>query len=82
MPMDFPDLKSLERAARVHNFRPKENSETVDKYRSALANWVTTRDLIESHEIRTGKGWDQWTDEENRDLLKRQGFKGYETPTP
>lgn len=74
MPMDFPDMKSLELAAKIHGFRYLMEGETEAEYREHLADHVQPRDTIESYEIRTGKGWDQWTDAEKHDLILRQGF--------
>lgn len=71
MPMDFPNLQSLERVAEYWSFRPRRYDETEDEYRRALADFVEPRDMIESMEIRTGKGWDQFTTEDNRQLIKR-----------
>ena len=71
MPMDFPDMSSLEEAADIHGFRKPNKDESEEQYRAALANHVAPRDRIEAHEIRTGKGWDLWTEEENRDLIRR-----------
>ena len=73
MPMNFPDLKSLESAAEVHKFRCKNENETEDEYRIALANHVSSRDFIESLEIRNKVGWDQWTEAQKYDMLIR-GF--------
>lgn len=33
MPVDFPDLASLKRAAKVHKFRDPEDGEGEDAYR-------------------------------------------------
>lgn len=71
MPMDFPDLKSLEGAAELWKFREIREGESEDHYRNALADFVAPKDFIESQEIRNGVGWDQWTDEQNRDMIKR-----------
>lgn len=59
MPMDFPDLKSLERAAKDHGFRNKITKESEDEFRTALANHVAPIDFIESEEIRNKVGWDK-----------------------
>ncbi len=75
MPMDFPDLKSLKFTARIHDFRDIGNGESEDHYREVLADHVAPRDFIESQEIRNKVGWDQWSDEQNRDMLKRAGGK-------
>lgn len=75
MPMDFPDMKSLEFAAEVHNFRTKTEDESVEDFREALADHVQSIDLIESMEIRTGHGWDKFNDNENAELLARSTNK-------
>ncbi len=72
MPMDFPDMKSLEMAARVHDFRETTEGETEKEYRNAFADHVLTRDAVESEEIRNGVGWDKFTNEQNRIMINRQ----------
>ena len=74
MPMNFPDMDALVRRAELYEFRPPHEGETEASYRTALADHVAPIDFIESQEIRTGKGWDQWNGEENRDMLRRRGF--------
>lgn len=74
MPRDFPDIKSLERAAECHSFRQPNEGETEAAYREALADHVQTRDFVESQEIRTSKGWDQWSADDSKDMLRRRGF--------
>jgi len=74
MPMNFPDMKSLISAAKVWKFRKPIEGETEQEYRSALADYVTPKDLIESHEIRNKVGWNLWSKEQERGLLKRRGF--------
>lgn len=39
MPMDFPDTKSLKKAAEDHKFRQCEAEETEEQYREALAKY-------------------------------------------
>lgn len=74
MPMDFPDMRALEKAAEVWKFRKLEEGETEAHYRTALADHVQPKDLVESMEIRTSHGWNQFSPEENREmLLKRSG---------
>lgn len=75
MPMNFPDLKSLKSCARVHDFRDINGDESDDDYRNVLADHVAPIDFIESQEIRTKVGWDRWTDDQNRDMLRRGGMK-------
>lgn len=73
MPMSFPDMQSLLNAAEVWKFRQPKEGESEADYRQALANFVQPQDLIESQEIRTGKGWDRWHDGDKRDMLMRTG---------
>ena len=78
--MSFPDMKDLEHAARVWQFRSVNENETEAEYRTALADHVNPKSSIESMEIRTGHGWDEFTPEENMDLLVRVGLL-LDTPT-
>lgn len=71
MPMSFPTMESLKRAAEVHKFRQPNIGEEESDYRSALANHVTPIDFVESQEIRTGKGWDKFDEGDRADLLIR-----------
>jgi hypothetical protein len=71
MPMDFPDLESLIRAAEVHKFRPPKEGEPERIYRGLLANHVESRDFIEAQEIRNGVGWDKFDNNMNRDMVNR-----------
>lgn len=79
MPMDFPDMKSLIRAAEVHKFRQIRGDETSEEYRIALSDHVINCDSIEGCEIRFGVGWDKWTDEQKHEsmliimTMKRKG---------
>ena len=75
MPMDFPDLESLKRAAKMWKFREIEKGETEDSFRTALANFVADKDLIESQEIRSKVGWDRWSDDQNNATLGRAIIK-------
>jgi len=74
MPMDFPDLESLKRAAGIWKFREIKDEETEDHYRNALADFVADKDFIESQEIRNKVGWDRWSEEQEKDLLRRSGL--------
>jgi len=60
MPMDFPDMNSLKRAAELHKFREPLKNETEDAFRAALADHVQPINLIESIEIRSKVGWNQF----------------------
>ena len=77
MPMDFPDFPSLLSAAEVHGFRDARMGESEENYRKELADHVAPRDLVESEEIRNKVGWDRFTDEQNMDMLKRNGARIY-----
>jgi hypothetical protein len=72
MPTDFPNMDSLIRAAKVHKFRQPSEGEAEIDYRTALANHVSSRDFIESEEIRNGRGWDRWDDGQKKALLGRR----------
>lgn len=78
MPMSFPDMNSLVRAADVWSFREKGEEETEIQYRTALADFVQDKDMIESMEIRSGKGWDEFTSGDEASTLARamQGNSG------
>jgi len=75
MPMDFPDLESLKSAAKVHKFRDVLKKETEIEYRNALADFVASKDFIESEEIRNGSGWDKWNEGQKASMLGRSFFK-------
>jgi len=69
MPMDFPDMRSLVRAAEVHKFRAPLPEESEADFRQALHHHVLPRDRIESFEILFGVGWNQFNDEQKRQLM-------------
>ena len=62
MPMDFPDMDSLKHAAKRWQFRQPNDGELESAYRDELANFVQSKDMVESGEIRNKVGWDQWDD--------------------
>ena len=72
MPMYFPDMPSLNRAAQVWKFREPRPNESESDYRNALADWVQKKDVVESCEIRNKAGWNEFTDEQNLDMVRRQ----------
>jgi hypothetical protein len=45
-------------------FREKREEESIEEYRKALADDQESKDVIQAHEIRTGKPWDEWGPEE------------------
>jgi 8-oxo-dGTP pyrophosphatase MutT (NUDIX family) len=71
MPRSFPDMQSLKYAAGAHGFRPCGPDESESSYRAALADHVQSRDLVESMEIRTGKGWNAFSEIESVEMLAR-----------
>ncbi len=71
MPMDFPDMKSLLRAAECWKFRAPEEGETEEHYREALADRVQPDDFVESLEIRNKVGWDKFSKAQNVDMISR-----------
>ena len=68
MPMNFPD-SALAGTAERHRFRALRMDEHILEYRAALADHVQGIDIIESMEIRTGKGWDKWNDSEKAEMI-------------
>lgn len=74
MPMDFETHEKVVEHAEMTGFRQLKEGESEVDYRKAYADHHHSADPIEAHEIRTGKGWDKWNDEEKKDALKRRGF--------
>ncbi len=71
MPRSFPDMQSLKNIAKCHGFREPHVDESEEVYREAVADHVQGRDFVESMEIRTKVGWDQFTEMQNLDMLMR-----------
>lgn len=71
MPMNFPDMKALEHAAENWKFRKPNDGETEAQYRTALADFVSPQDFIESEEIRNKVGWDKWDEGQKSSMLVR-----------
>lgn len=76
MPMNFPDIESLKRAAEVHNFRQPNDGELEENYRIELATHVDVIDMVEANEIRYKVGWDQWTEGQQAGAMLRMMLKG------
>jgi hypothetical protein len=70
--MSFPDMRSLMSRAEVWKFRQPEDGETEAHFRAALADFVQDKDPVESMEIRTSVGWDQFNERQQMDMLERQ----------
>jgi hypothetical protein len=67
--MSFPDLKSLTNRAKQRGFRQPNEGESEADYRAAFADYMVNIDRVESMEIRTSRGWDEWTDADKHDAL-------------
>ena len=52
MPLDFPDLQSVQVLAKGYKFRDIQDSETEADYRESLADYVTKFGFVEAQEIR------------------------------
>lgn len=77
MPMTYDTLDTLLHAAECYEFREILLSETQDEYRNALADHVHTVSPIAGHEIRTGRGWDEWSQEDKEAFLNITLLRGY-----
>jgi hypothetical protein len=66
MPITF-DSKTLLEQGKIH-FREIKEGDSISEYRNAYADHMEPIDLIESHEIRTGRGWNKWTEEDKKSL--------------
>ena len=71
MPISVPDHDAVLREAKKHMFREPRLDEPEEQYRTALADHVGRRDKIAGHEIRTGRGWDEWTASDRSDFNAR-----------
>ena len=69
--MSWPDMESLQLAAEVYKFRAPNKDETEEDYRNDLSMHVGASCAISGHEIRTKKGWNEWSDDEKRDIIRR-----------
>lgn len=74
MPMSFPNMQSLKDRAMQRGFRTSNDGETTDQYRTAFANYMIKVDMVESMEIRSSKGWDQWSPEQGVQLMRDSGI--------
>ena len=69
MPRNFPDMQSLKNNANMRNFRQPLEYETEEAYRSAFADFMRGIDIVESMEIRSSKGWNNWDEVDQLSLL-------------
>lgn len=70
MPMSFPDMDSLKRRATARKFRQPNEGETEADFRKAFAMFMRNVDLVESMEISSGSGWDNWSLDQSEHLLR------------
>lgn len=73
MPMSFPDMESLKRRAEIRMFRNPIDGETEAEFRDALADHVKKTDVVEAHEIRSSKPWDDWDDFDHSEFVRNTG---------
>ena len=71
MPINVPDHDAVVREAKKHGYREPSDNESEEHYRTALADHVSRRDKVAGHEIRTGRGWDEWTASDKSDFNAR-----------
>lgn len=71
MPRSFPTMESLTSNAKMRNFRQPNEGESEEEYREAFADFMRGVDLVESAEIRSGKGWNAQSPEE---MLRNMGL--------
>ena len=69
MPMSFPDFESLRQRAEQRKFRKPNEGETEEEFRQAFAEFMQEADPVEAHEIRSGKGWDEWGGGNQHEML-------------
>ena len=74
MPMNCPTLDSLRKSFDGEHGVPYREGETEAEYRERCAVWSETHwnDHVQAQEIRTGKGWDRWSGEEMKGLLRQR----------
>jgi hypothetical protein len=72
MPMSFPDIESLKRRAEQRGFRQPNEDELESQFRKEFADFMESVDFVESMEIRTSKGWDEFNEKQNISLLERK----------
>ena len=78
MPMTFTDDRLLSRGERL--FRKIKEGEPIADYRAAFADFMEPQDFVKAMEIRTGRGWDKWTDDDVLEALRRNPEKAQRNP--
>jgi hypothetical protein len=73
MPVTFRDLGVLRRFFDGPTGVVYRAGEAEADYRERCAVWCDDRrDFIQAHEIRTGKGWNEWTPAEQARLIVKR----------
>lgn len=72
MPRSFPTMESLTNNAQMRNFRQPHENEAEEDYREALAQHVHHECgyIVEAMEIRAKVGWNGFSPEQNKDMLR------------
>jgi hypothetical protein len=73
MPMNFPDMESLETRAGQRGFRKPRENETEEIYREEFADFMKDVYIIESGEIRCKFGWDKWNPIDALKMILKDG---------
>lgn len=72
MPMSFPDIESLKSRAVQRRFRQPNEDELESQFRKEFADFMESVDLVESMEIRTSIGWDEFNEKQKTNMLERK----------
>lgn len=72
MPHSHPDLESLRHTAKMTGFREPLPEESEVHFRDQLADYMEPKDPIWACEIRNKVGWDEFSEKQNLDMLRRQ----------
>ena len=72
MPMSFPDIESLKSRADQRGFRQPNEDELESQFRKEFSDFMESVDLVESMEIRTSRGWDEFNEKQKTNMLERK----------
>ncbi len=67
MPMTFDSFESVQPLAKYLKLREPLPNESLEDYRNFVADHDP--DKVEAMELRSGRGWDKFTEKDKRDLL-------------
>ncbi len=68
MPRTFDSFERVQMVARFLSLREPLQNETLEDYRCFVAD--RDPDKVEAMELRTGRGWDKFTEKDKTDLLR------------